>query len=170
MNTIERWIPSLRLEELGLVLPPACKAAGNYRPAVIVGNRLIISGHTQDDAVSPEETVFGKVGGSVNTEQAYQAARDIGLAVLASAKAALGGKLSRIICLVKATGVVNAVETFTDHPKVINGFSDLMREVFGPENGVGARNATGVASLPGGVAVEITECEFLIEADNLSEL
>jgi hypothetical protein len=123
---------------------------------------LLISGHTPDDA-GHDHNCFGTVGLGVSTDQAYQGARSIGLAILASAKAALGGDLSRIERLVEAVGVVACSHEFHDHPKVINGFSDLMRDVFGPELGVGIRSATGVISLPGHAAVEITKAVFLVK-------
>ncbi|MBY0359418.1 MAG: RidA family protein [Candidatus Obscuribacterales bacterium] len=152
-----------RLADLKIELPAACQPAGNYRPALLIDNYLYVSGHTQDDAISEGFSV-GKVGDEVMFEQAYKAARDIGLAILASVKQALGGDLSRVERLVSATGVVNAVESFTQHPQVMNGFSDLMAQVFGKERGVGTRSATGVASLPGGVSVEVTQCIFKIKA------
>lgn len=149
-----------RLQELKIELPPACQAAGNYRPSLICGNLLFISGHTPDDAGC---MTTGKVGAGVSLEQAQEAARAIGLAILATAQAALGGDLSRVKRIVKATGVVNCASDFAEHPKVINGFSNLMGEVFGPENGVGTRSATGASSLPGNVPVEITECIMEIQ-------
>lgn len=106
--------------------------------------------------------------GLVTPKQAYDAARDVGLAILASVKAALGGDLNRVKRLVEATGVVNAVAEFTEHAKVINGFSDLMAQVFGEENGIGARSATGAASLPDGVPVEITRAVFEVEVEHNS--
>jgi cold shock CspA family protein/enamine deaminase RidA (YjgF/YER057c/UK114 family) len=261
MTTTKRDFDQV-LADLGLKLPDPCKAAGNYRPAVLVGDFLYVSGHTQDDARHISGCAVGKVAGSfksqvsnpttaqdpnfrtgavkwfnpekgygflkpddggkdvfvhitqvelsgispkiftegtrvsfvlleergkiqatgikllksdeappaakvpagtVTPQQAYDAARDIGLAILASVKDALGGDLNRVKRLVRATGVVNAHESFTEHPQVMNGFSDLMAKVFGEENGVGARSATGVPSLPGGVAVEVIEAIFEVK-------
>ena len=149
-----------KLRELGITLPPPCQAAGNYRPALLVGNLLYVSGHTPDDAdATPGAFRQGKVGYNVSQDQAYDDARKVALAILSTVKAALGS-LDRVKRLVRATGVVNSTSDFTSHPKVMNGFSDLMAKVFGAENGVGTRSATGVTSLPGGVAVEVTECIF----------
>ncbi len=151
-----------RFAQLGIYLPNACQPAGNYRPALLVGNLLFVSGHTPDDA-RPEaytaEKGCGKVGAEVSLDQGYQAARDTGLAILATVKAALG-RLSRVKRLVSATGLVNCGPEFGAHPKVMNGFSDLMAHVFGAENGVGTRSATGANSLPGNVPVEVTQCIF----------
>jgi enamine deaminase RidA (YjgF/YER057c/UK114 family) len=159
--------PNKRLEELGITLPPPCKAAGNYRPAVQCGNLLYVSGHTPDDArpqlfvADPGKWCPGKVGDTVTPNQAYDAARDTALAILATVEAALGN-LANVKRLVRATGLVNCTEGFTEHPAVMNGFSDLMAAVFGQKNGVGARSATGASSLPGNVPVEVSECIFEI--------
>ena len=247
--------PEQCLIELGIDLPPACKPAGNYRPALIVGNFLYVSGHTPDDA-RPDNFLVGKVSGKfgdnfdplsplgnfpewqsgrikdqlktgdgwitpdsgdddvvfhhnvaeaagladlmpgeivefqlssfrprifvsavrsldrpytpkkadrvIAPEQAYQAARDAGLAILSTVREALGS-LDRVKRLVKATGLVNCTPDFAEHPKVMNGFSNLMAAVFGLDNGVGTRSATGASSLPGNVAVEVTECVFEIK-------
>jgi enamine deaminase RidA (YjgF/YER057c/UK114 family) len=148
-----------RLKELGIELPAACAAAGNYRPALIDGDKLYISGHTPDDAGC---MTTGKVGRAVSIEQAQEAARAVGLAILSTANAALGGDLSRVKRIIKATGVVNCNPRFAKHPKVMDGFSNLMAEVFGKENGIGTRSATGASSLPGNVPVEVTECVIQI--------
>lgn len=157
--------PEDRLNQLGIVLPPACRPAGNYRPAILweFGNLLFVSGHTPDDARA-EGFCTGKVGVDVTIEQAYEGARDVGLAILATVRAHLGS-LSRVKRLVRATGVVNSTPDFADHPKVMNGFSDLMAKVFGEENGIGARSATGAISLPGNVSVEVTDCIFEVEIE-----
>jgi enamine deaminase RidA (YjgF/YER057c/UK114 family) len=148
--------PEERLKELGLNLPPYVKPLAKYKPALRVGDMLYLSGHlpVQDDGTF----IKGKVGVELTTEQGYAAARQCGLAVLASAKAALGS-LGVIRRIVKTMGLVNCPTDFVDHPKVINGFSELMAEVFGEEAGVGTRAAFGAGSLPGNAAVEI-ECVF----------
>lgn len=157
--------PGEKLAELSIQLPPACLPAGNYRPALLCGNLLYVSGHTPDDAHAADAYPgpLGKVGAGVTNDQAYQAARDVGLAILSSVQAALGS-LNRVKRLVRATGLVNCTTEFTAHPKVMNGFSDLIAQVFGAENGVGTRSATGASSLPGNVAVEVTECIFEVYA------
>lgn len=164
-----------RLKDLGIHLPPPCKAVANYIPAVVCGNLLYVSGHTPDDARpqhfvnEPGKWCPGKVGATVTPEQAYDAARDTGLAILATVQAVLGN-LGNVRRLVRATGVVNCTADFTAHPKVMNGFSDLMVQVFGEKNGIGARSATGAISLPDDMPVEVTECIFEIggSSDHLS--
>lgn len=155
---------SRRLTELGIELPPPCQAAGNYKPAIICEDLLYVSGHTPDDAF-PEAYVTGqigcgKVGDKVSMEEGYKAAQDVALAVLATVKHACGGDFRRVRRLLRATGVINCTPDFTDHPKIMNGFSDLMARVFGEVNGIGARSATGANSLPGDVPVEVTEVIF----------
>ena len=124
---------------------------GTYVKWRQVGNTLYLAGNGPD--------VYGKVGDDLTLEQGYQAARETGIETLAVLKAACGGDLSRIKQFVKVLGMVNSAPDFTDHPKVINGFSDLMVEVFG-EPGKHARSAVGVAALPNNIAVEI---EVIVE-------
>lgn len=151
--------PEAKLAELRLELPPAAKPAGVYTPIVVVGNLAYTSGHLP---VRPDGTrVEGKVGASLTVEQGHEAAKLTGLAILSTLKANLGS-LDRVKRLVKAMGLVNATPEFTQHPAVINGFSELIAEVFGRERGIGARSAFGAGSLPLGVAVEI-EAVFEIE-------
>lgn len=151
--------PDAKLAELGLELPPAAKPAGVYTPLVIVGNLAYTSGHLP---VRPDGSrVEGKVGATLTVEQGYEAAKLTGLAILSTLKANLGS-LDRVKRLVKALGLVNAAPEFTQHPAVINGFSELIAEVFGRERGIGARSAFGAGSLPLGVAVEI---EAVFEID-----
>lgn len=141
-----------RIVELGLELPPAPKAIGVYKPAVQVDRMLYLSGHgpLQSDGT----LIRGRVGDDMDAQGGYAAARQTGLAMLATMKAHCGS-LDRIARLVKTLGLVNAVPHFTEHPAVINGFSELMRDVFGPDAGVAARSAVGAGSLPSGIAVEI---------------
>jgi enamine deaminase RidA (YjgF/YER057c/UK114 family) len=141
-----------RFKELELELPPPPKAVGVYRPVVEVGRLLYLSGH---GPLMPDGTLIrGKVGDGLDAGAGYQAARQTGLAVLASLRRHCG-TLDAIRRLVKTLGLVNAAPSFTDHPAVINGFSELMRDVFGEEHGVAARSAVGASSLPAGMAVEV---------------
>jgi len=141
-----------RLAELNLELPPAPKPGGVYQPVVRVGNMLYVSGH---GPLKPDKTLItGKVGVDLSEEDAHQAARQVGLAILATLKQNLGS-LDRVKRLVKSLGMVNATPEFGNHPAVINGYSNLMRDVFGDEAGVGARSAVGMGSLPGNIPVEI---------------
>jgi enamine deaminase RidA (YjgF/YER057c/UK114 family) len=141
-----------RFAELRLELPPAPKAVGLYRPAVTAGGFLYLSGH---GPLKPDGTLIrGRVGADLDTAAGFQAARQTGLAVIATLRKHCGS-LDAIARLVKTFGLVQATPEFTDHPAVINGFSELMRDVFGEEHGVAARSAVGAASLPAGMAVEV---------------
>ena len=140
-----------RVTDLGIDLPPPPKAAGNYVPGVQVGNLLFLSGCGPQRADG--SYVVGKAGAELSVEQAYAAARVAGLAMLARIRL-VTGSLDRVARVVKVLGMVNAAPDFKEQPKVINGFSDLMVEVFG-EPGKGARSAVGMGSLPGNIAVEI---------------
>ena len=146
-----------RIKELGITLPSPPKPMGNYIPAVRVGNLLFLSGHGPI-RVGDQPLTRGKVGRDMSTEEAYKVAREVGINLLGSARAALGS-LDKVKRVVKVLGMVNAVESFGEQPKVINGFSDLMVEVFG-ENGRHARSAVGMGSLPAGIPVEI---EMILE-------
>jgi enamine deaminase RidA (YjgF/YER057c/UK114 family) len=141
-----------RLQELAVELPPAPKPAGVYRPIVMMGNVAYVSGH--GPLKSDGTLVTGRVGSEVDQQAGYDAARQTGLAILSTLRTALGS-LDRVQRLIKSLGMVNATAEFAQHPAVINGYSDLMREVFGEERGVGARSAVGMASLPGNITVEI---------------
>jgi enamine deaminase RidA (YjgF/YER057c/UK114 family) len=148
-----------RLKEMNLELPQAARSLGVYRPVVIVGGLAYLSGH---GPVKADGTaICGRLGDSVDKQAGYEAARQTGMAVLATLRQRFGS-LDSIRRLIKTTGFVNATPEFKEHPAVINGFSELMRGVFGPEAGVGARSAMGVASLPAGWAVEI-EAIFELE-------
>ena len=140
-----------RLTELNLTLPPAPRPVATYLPAVRQGNLLYVSGH---GPLRPDGTLhLGKVGAGLDLEAGNAAARQTGLAILSTVRSQLGS-LDKVVRLIKVLGLVNSAPDFPDHPKVINGFSDLMVEVFG-DPGKGARSAFGVAALPGGIAVEI---------------
>ncbi|MCA9048655.1 MAG: RidA family protein [Planctomycetaceae bacterium] len=145
-----------RIRELGLTLPSAPPAGGTYSPVVIVGNLAYVSGQ---GPVGPDgEYVVGRVGSEVNEEQGIAAARTVGLTMLATIRTQLGS-LDRVKRFVKVLGMVNCTPDFRNQPKVINGFSDLMVEIWG-ENGRAARSAVGMGSLPGNISVEV---EAIIE-------
>lgn len=140
-----------RLTELDLELPPAPKPGGVYKPVVQVGNLLYVSGH--GPIRTDGSLITGRVGADMDEEQAKLAARQVGLTILATLKANLGS-LDRIVRTVKTLGMVNATPDFKRHPQVINGFSELLKEVFG-DDGVGARSAVGMGSLPSNIPVEV---------------
>jgi len=148
-----------RLKELGITLPDPPKPLGNYVPGVRVGNLLFLSGHGPIRREG-QPSARGKVGKDLTLEQGYAVARDVGINLLGSARTLLGS-LDRVKRIVKVLGMVNCTDDFGDQPKVINGFSDLMVEVFG-ENGRHARSAVGMAALPSGIPVEI---EMILEVE-----
>ena len=141
-----------RIRELKLELPPAPKPVAVYKTVVVSGNMVYVSGH--GPLRSDKTLIQGRVGGDLDLAAGQAAARQTGLAILASLQAELGS-LNRIKRLVKVLGMVNATPDFKEHPAVINGCSQLFADVFGMENGVGARSAIGMGSLPGNIAVEI---------------
>lgn len=150
--------PETRIKELGLELPPVPKPAGVYKPVVVSGKYLYVSGQ---GPLKPDGTlVKGRVGEDLDLEAGKAAARQTGLTMLATIKAHFGD-LRRIKRLVKTLGMVNCIPGFGQQPAVINGFSELMAEVFGEEHGIGARSAVG-AMLPGNMAVEV---EAVFEID-----
>ena len=145
-----------RLSSLGIQLPQAPPPAGNYVGAVRFGNLVYLSGH---GPLKADGTYLsGKVPDEISSNEAYQAARLTGLNLLATLKAEIGD-LDQVKRVVKVLGMVNASPDFKGHPKVINGFSDLMVEVFG-EPGRGARSAVGMGSLPNQIPVEV---EMIVE-------
>ena len=146
-----------RLKQLGIELPPVPAPMANYVRSVRVGNLLFLAGHgPQQDG---KLTYIGKVGRDLTVEQGRESARLVGLGLLASTREALGS-LDRVKRVVKVLGMVNSADGFCDQPKVMNGFSDLMVEVFG-NAGRHARSAVGMAELPMGISVEI---EMIVEA------
>ena len=149
--------PEARIQELNLTLPRPPRPMAKYRPALLVDRLLYVSGHGPLQA-DGKTLVVGRLGAGLTLEQGQQAARLTGLAILSTVRNTLGS-LDQVKRLVKTLGMVNSTPDFTDHPLVINGFSELMAEVFGDEAGVGARSAVGMGSLPGNIAVEI-ECIF----------
>jgi enamine deaminase RidA (YjgF/YER057c/UK114 family) len=151
--------PETRIQELHLTLPNPPKPVAKYKPAVREGNLLYVSGH---GPLKPDgKLIEGRVGKDLTLEQGKEAARVTGLAILATVRNTLGS-LDKVKRLIKTLGMVNSTPEFRDHPQVINGFSELMAEVFGEENGVGARSAVGMGSLPGNIPVEV-ECIFEVE-------
>lgn len=140
-----------RLTELGITLPAAPAPAANYVPFVRTGNMLWISGQISNGA---DGLIKGKLGADMDVAAGAAAARACGLSIIAQAKAACGGDLDKVARVVKLVGFVNSTADFVDQPKVINGASDLMVEVFG-DAGRHARSAVSAVSLPLGVAVEI---------------
>jgi enamine deaminase RidA (YjgF/YER057c/UK114 family) len=141
-----------KLAELKLELPPAPKAMGVYKPVVIVGSMAYVSGH---GPLKPDGSLMaGKVGSEVDQQAGYNAARQTGLAILASLKKELGS-LDRVKRVVKTLGMVNSTPDFANHPAVINGCSELFAQLWGIDNGVGARSAVGMGSLPGNISTEV---------------
>lgn len=140
-----------RLAELGISLPQATAPVANYVPAVRTGSQVFVSGQVSN---GPDGFIKGKLGADMSIEEGASAARACGLSLIAQLKAACEGDLDRLVRVVKLVGFVNSTADFTDQPKVINGASDLMVEVFG-DAGRHARSAVSAASLPLGVAVEI---------------
>jgi enamine deaminase RidA (YjgF/YER057c/UK114 family) len=150
--------PEQKLAALGITLPAVDAPVANYVKAVRSGSLLFTAGH--GPCGTPRKDQTGKVGGTLSIEQGAAAARATGVCLLATLKAELG-TLSRVRRIVKVLGMVNSAPDFTEHPKVMNGFSDLMVAVFG-ERGRHARSAVGVAALPFDLAVEI---EMIVEVD-----
>jgi enamine deaminase RidA (YjgF/YER057c/UK114 family) len=143
--------PDLRIIELGLVLPAAPKPAGVYKPVLVTDKYLYVSG--QGPVRADGTMITGKLGTDLSTEEGKLAARQVGLTMLATIKAHFGD-LVKIKRLVKVLGMVNSAPAFDKQPAVINGFSELMADVFGQDNGVGVRSAVGMM-LPNNIAVEI---------------
>ncbi len=153
--------PEESLAQLSVILPPAPKPVAVYRPLAVVGAMAYVSGH---GPLKPDKSLItGVVGRDVTLEEGKAAARQVGLAILATLREQLGS-LDKVKRLVKVLGMVNSAADFYDHPKVINGCSELFAEIWGPENGIGARSAVGMGPLPGNIAVEI-EAIFELHAD-----
>jgi len=141
-----------RLKELNITLPTVGSPLGNYVHANRVGDLLYLSGKGPESADGSMPR--GKMGAGMSIEEGYRHARQVGLVLIAAIKDALGGDLDRVDGIVKVLGMVNAAPDFEDHPKVVNGCSDLFVEVFG-DAGRHARSAVGMSSLPAGIPVEI---------------
>jgi enamine deaminase RidA (YjgF/YER057c/UK114 family) len=147
------WSADARIRELGIVLPRLDAAAlQTIVPGVRVGNLLFMSGHGPRG--EDGRYVTGKVGADLDADAGYAAGRAAGTTMLAAMRELLGGSLDSVVRVVKVLGMVNATPDFTQQPRVVNGFSELLIEVFG-DNGRGARSAVGVGSLPGGWAIEV---------------
>ena len=147
-----------KLKELGIELTAVSKPVANYVKAVRTGNLLYLSGHgpTKADGTN----ITGKVGKDLTVDQGYDAAKQVGIAILSTLKAELGD-LNKVKRVVKVLGMVNCTEDFVDQPKVMNGFSDLMVAVFG-EKGKHARSAVGMYALPSNISVEV---EIIVELE-----
>jgi enamine deaminase RidA (YjgF/YER057c/UK114 family) len=143
--------PDLRISELKLELPPAPEAGGVYKPVLVTDKFLYVSG--QGPLRSDGSQIKGKAGSDLTVEEAKMAARQVGLTMISTIRAHFG-ELKRIKRLVKTLGMVNSTLEFDQHPAVINGFSELMADIFGQDNGVGVRSAVGMI-LPNNIAVEI---------------
>ena len=141
-----------KIDELKIKLPEAKPPVGSYVATKITGNLLFISG--QISITDSGDLIKGKVGKELSTQDGYEAAKRCGLSIVAQAKVACNGDLSKIKSCVKLTGFVNSTDNFTDQPKVINGASDLIASVFG-EAGMHTRAAVSTNSLPLGVSVEV---------------
>lgn len=146
-----------RLKEKNITLPPVPAPVANYVDSVQVGNLLFMAGNT----AGASWKFKGKVGKDLTVDEGYETARQVGLIMLAKVRAALGS-LDRVKRVVKVLGMVNSAEGFGDTPRVVNGFSDLMVEVFGEAIGKHARSAVGMAALPGNSAVEV---EMIVEVE-----
>lgn len=160
MEAQENYNPEENLKALGITLKAPSSPVANYVNVVRVGNLLFLSG--KGPQLADGTFITGKVGENLTIQQGYDAARWTGINQLAVLKAELGD-LKKVKRIVKVLGMVNSTASFTDHPKVINGFSDLMVAVFG-EKGKHARSAVGMAALPNDFAVEV---ELIVEVENL---
>ncbi len=141
-----------RITELKLQLPPAPKPAGVYKPALTIGDMCYLSGH--GPLRSDGTMITGRVGDTIDQQAGYDAARQTGLAMLATLRSYLES-LDRIERVVKVLGMVQCTADFGQQPAVINGCSELFAEVFGDDLGIGTHSAVGMSALPGGIAVEI---------------
>jgi len=152
--------PESNFAQLGLTLPPAPKPVGVYKPLLIVDKRWVyVSGH---GTVQTDGTLIkGRIGKDMDADQGKLAARQVGLAILATLKANLGS-LNRVKRVIKVLGMVNCTTDFEKHPFIINGCSELFAKVWGEENGIGVRSAVGMGTLPDNIPVEI-EAMFELE-------
>ena len=150
-----------RIVEMGLKLPPAPEPKGLYKPCLIDGNHLYLSGHgpLQDNGT----LIIGRIGKELTKEEGKLAARQVGLAMLATIRKNLGS-LNQIKRVIKILGMVNCVPEFEQHPYIINGCSELFADIWGLDNGVGVRSAVGFGSLPENIPVEI-EAVFEVTSD-----
>ena len=144
-------LPSEQIKKLNLTFPPAPKPAGVYRPVLVVGKFLYVSG--QGPMKNDGTLMLGRLGDNLTTEEGKLVARQVGLTMLSSIQTHFGS-LDKIKRVVKVLGMVNCTSDFTQHPLVVNGFSELMADVFGKEYGIGVRSAVGMI-LPDGIPVEV---------------
>jgi enamine deaminase RidA (YjgF/YER057c/UK114 family) len=161
---MDNLTPDQRFEQLKLTLPPPPTPLGVYKPFLIVDKFVYVSGH--GTVKEDRSLIIGKVGVDLTAEEAKVAARQVGLAILATLKDNLGS-LNKIKRVIKVLGMVNAVPEFERHPFVINGCSELFAAIWGPDNGVGVRSAVGMGSLPDNIPVEI---EAMFELHQMSWL
>ena len=154
MNT-----PEENFEQTGLTLPPAPTPLGVYKPCLVDGKYLYVSGH---GPIKEDKTfIIGRIGDDINMENGKLAARQVGLAILSTIKTNLGS-LNKVKRVIKVLGMVNCTPEFEKHPFIINGCSELFASVWGTENGIGVRSAVGFGSLPDNIPVEI-EALFELE-------
>lgn len=144
--------PDERFTALGLTLPPAPTPIGVYKPFLIVGNLAYVSGH--GTVKEDKSLIIGRIGKEMNMDEGKLAARQVGLAILATLKQNLGS-LNKVKRVIKVLGMVNCTADFERHPYVINGCSELFAKVWGDDLGVGVRSAVGMGSLPDNIPVEI---------------
>lgn len=153
--------PEFCFHQLELNLPPAPTPLGVYKPCLVDGKYLYVSGHgpVRDD----KSLITGRIGKDINTDEGKLAARQVGLTILSTIKSYLGS-LDKVKRVIKVLGMVNCTPEFTDHPFIINGCSELFAKVWGDQNGIGVRSAVGFNSLPGNIPVEI-EALFELHED-----
>jgi enamine deaminase RidA (YjgF/YER057c/UK114 family) len=161
---MDNLTPDQRFEQLNLVLPPPPTPMGVYKPFLLVDKFVYVSGH--GTVKEDRSLIIGKVGVDMTAEEAKLAARQVGLAILATLKDNLGS-LDKVKRVIKVLGMVNAIPEFERHPFVINGCSELFAAIWGPDNGVGVRSAVGMGSLPDNIPVEI---EAMFELHQMSWL
>ncbi|GAA4214448.1 RidA family protein [Pedobacter jeongneungensis] len=149
---MENITADANFEKLGLNLPPAPAPLGVYKPYLIDGKYLYLSGHgpVRDD----KSLIIGRIGSDINQDEGKLAARQVGLTMLSTIKTNLGS-LDKVRRVIKVLGMVNCIPEFEKHPFIINGCSELFAEVWGPDNGIGVRSAVGFGSLPDNIPVEI---------------
>lgn len=150
--TADHNTPEKRFAQLGLVLPPAPAPVGVYKPFLIDGKYLYVSGH--GTVKEDRSLIKGRIGQDMDMEEGKLAARQVGLAILSTIKTGIGS-LDKVKRVIKVLGMVNCVPTFEKHPYVINGCSELFAKVWGETDGIGVRSAVGMGSLPDNIPVEI---------------
>lgn len=149
---MENKTASNNFEQTGLILPPAPKPMGVYKPFLIDGNHLYVSGH--GPFKSDGSLIIGQIGLDINEEEGKLAAQQVGLSILSTIVNGIGS-LDKIKRVIKVLGMINCHADFKKHPYIINGCSELFKTIWGEENGVGVRSAVGMGSLPDGIPVEI---------------